>query len=122
MSQDWSELIQFYNDLLKNKGWNKVKGLRQFVIDLIENRNLDGLYYHTSHERLCITLYEKYEEWRDRPILTIDSTTESTITIAISTFSKESNEIFREHTEKIYVPVEDSLIYFDEMIEKFKKK
>ncbi len=122
MSKDWLELIPFYTDLLKHKGWNKVKAIIQFVSDLIENRNLDGLYCHTSHEKLCITLYEKYEDWKDQPLLTIDSTTDSTITIAISDVVKETNEIFREYTEKVYVPIGDSLFYFDEMIEKLKKK
>ena len=122
MSQDWSELIPFYNDFLNYKGWDSIKVLIQFVSDLIGSRNLDDLYYHTSHHRLCITLDEEYEIWRDKPILTIDAISDSIISIEIAVEVREAPDIYRAYIEKVHVPVEDSLHYFDEMIEKYKKK
>ena len=63
----WNTVKRFYEDLIQNHEWKDFSVMDRFVKHLIENRNLEKLYAHTSHEVLIITNSEDYEDWSEEP-------------------------------------------------------
>ena len=119
MSKEWNELISFYQELELISSWNIVS-MEKLVKLILENRTVNKIHPFTSHHILCLTKYKTYEEWKDKPLVSIEPVSESHYCFKF-TEPINDGDVYREKSESISCPLEYALKAFDEMIEKLEK-
>ena len=119
MSKDWDRIISFYQDLESGEDWYFVS-MEKLVKLILENRDLSGMHLFTSHEILCLTKYKTFDEWKDKPLVSIKPASADNYWFSL-TEPLEDGEIYRERSESISCPMEHALKAYDEMMEKLAK-
>ena len=119
MSKEWNELISFYQDLELSRDWD-FASMEKLVKLILENRNVNKIHPFTSHHILCLTKYKTYNEWKDKPLVSIEPASSSHYWFKFAE-PFDDGDIYREKSESISCPLEYALKAFDEMIEKLEK-
>lgn len=122
-NKEWKELIKFYESFENLEDWKELVWMKKLTVHLIENRDLDDINYFTSHENLCVTMFETYSEWKDEPFVEINinwGASEQYIYKFSLVSSQEQENIIRLFSESVLCSFDKSLEIFDEMIEKLK--
>jgi hypothetical protein len=118
-TKSWDSVVEFYQELYSHKGWEIYAKMEKLVNFLLASRNLSALHPFTSHQFLCLTFYKTYEEWKDKPSVTVEITGDYFKFTLVQPFGE--GEIYREKTESIGCPVERldlALQAFDDLTEK----
>ncbi len=116
MSKEWNELISFYRDLELSRSWNIVS-MEKLVKLILENRTVSEIHPFTSHHILCLTKYKTYDEWKDKPLVSIGPASSSNYWFKF-TEPLEDGNIYREKSESISCTLEYALTAYDEMLGK----
>ena len=119
--ETWKFIAEYYEKLANEDEWKDFAAMEKLVKTLIANRNLSGIFAHTSHMNLVITKSEEYEKWFEEPALFVELNfgASKEYLYKISFVEPiENNEIIRVKEEANFCSFEKSLEIFDEMCEK----
>ena len=114
MAEDWDDIISFYRELEAKEFWG-FGSMAALVTLIIENRDVSGIYPVTSHETLCLSKYETYDEWLRKPSVSIRPASAENYWFSL-TEPLEGGGIYRERSESISCPLGYALEAYDEMM------
>jgi hypothetical protein len=118
--RSWNEIVAFYEDFKKEEGWEFLAEVEALVRRIIQNRDTSGIYPFTSHETLCLTRYQTYPEWYDKPLISINSTRTGKFKFEL-TEPLEDNEVYRQKSEAIVCSPDKALEVYDELVAKLRR-
>ncbi len=118
MPHSHDDILKFYDDFGRHRGWERLEALRTFLPTLFRERSLEGCTLFTSHEILCIVRYPTYAERQDKPVLQINSTDAHRLQFDLRV-TLASGAIYRAVTESANCPLESGLQEFDRLYAKF---
>jgi hypothetical protein len=114
MAKVWDEIISFYRELESKEFWG-FGSMAALVTLIIENRDVSEIYPVTSHETLCLSKYQTYDEWVSKPSVSIRPASADHYWFSL-TEPLEDGGIYRERVESILCPMDYALKAYDEMM------
>jgi len=113
----WDEIIAKYQYYKKQENWEFLADLELLVQHILQNRDVSAVHPFASHVTLCLTKYKTYDEWHDKPFISIDSTHTGKYKFTL-TEPLEDGEVYRARSESIVCSFDKTLDIYDELIEK----
>ena len=112
MPNQWDKLIPFYREFVDE--YEYFAPMIELIEQVIAHRDTSQVYPHTSHAVLCLTKQRTYEEWLDKPFVSIEATGTGWLRFNFIV-PKPEGDIYRERRASITCGPEQALDIYDEV-------